>query len=407
VCPAKLKSVRDPRRLPLLVLVLVLAIGVAVGVPSALGQSAWEQQQSLDSKIAGLEAEISHAKHKEGVLTTDISASSSQISALQGDISALNAKVAALESDLVVHRARLEQLQAKYQEQTEDYNRLRRDHQIALSRLEARLVQLYETADTSELDVLLQSSSLTDLIEQIDYFNTIGEADKTLSDHLKFLSDRMHLARIETAATKRDVAEATAVLAKKTEEQRAARDALVVRQNVLAAARANQQSLLASVRSQRHADEEDLAQMQAASSAIAAQIRAHQDSSGSSGSGVSASGLIWPVNGPITSGFGPRWGSFHEGIDIGAPCGTPIHAAASGTVIYSGWMDGYGNFVIIDHGNGLATAYGHQSAIYVSGGSVSQGQTIGAVGSTGHSTGCHLHFEVRVNGNPVDPLGYL
>jgi murein DD-endopeptidase MepM/ murein hydrolase activator NlpD len=405
VCPAKLKSVRDPRRLPLLV--LVLAIGVAVGVPSALGQSAWEQQQSLDSKIAGLEAEISHAKHKEGVLTTDISASSSQISALQGDISALNAKVAALESDLAVHRARLEQLQAKYQEQTEDYNRLRRDHQIALSRLEARLVQLYETADTSELDVLLQSSSLTDLIEQIDYFNTIGEADKTLSDHLKFLSDRMHLARIETAATKRDVAEATAVLAKKTEEQRAARDALVVRQNVLAAARANQQSLLASVRSQRHADEEDLAQMQAASSAIAAQIRAHQDSSGSSGSGVSASGLIWPVNGPITSGFGPRWGSFHEGIDIGAPCGTPIHAAASGTVIYSGWMDGYGNFVIIDHGNGLATAYGHQSAIYVSGGSVSQGQTIGAVGSTGHSTGCHLHFEVRVNGNPVDPLGYL
>jgi murein DD-endopeptidase MepM/ murein hydrolase activator NlpD len=405
VCPAKLKSVRDPRRLPLLV--LVLAIGVAVGVPSALGQSAWEQQQSLDSKIAGLEAEISHAKHKEGVLTTDISASSSQISALQGDISALNAKVAALESDLAVHRARLEQLQAKYQEQTEDYNRLRRDHQIALNRLEARLVQLYETADTSELDVLLQSSSLTDLIEQIDYFNTIGEADKTLSDHLKFLSDRMHLARIETAATKRDVAEATAVLAKKTEEQRAARDALVVRQNVLAAARANQQSLLASVRSQRHADEEDLAQMQAASAAIAAQIRAHQDSSGSSGSGVSASGLIWPVNGPITSGFGPRWGSFHEGIDIGAPCGTPIHAAASGTVIYSGWMDGYGNFVIIDHGNGLATAYGHQSAIYVSGGSVSQGQTIGAVGSTGHSTGCHLHFEVRVNGNPVDPLGYL
>ena len=405
MCPAKLKSVRDLRRL--LLLALVLAIGVAVGVPSALGQSAWEQQQSFDSKIAGLQAEISHAKHKEGVLTTDISASSSQISALQGDISALNAKVAALESDLAVHRARLEQLQAKYQEQTEDYNRLRRDHQIALSRLEARLVQLYETADTSELDVLLQSSSLTDLIEQIDYFNTIGEADKRLSDHLKFLSDRMHLARIETAATKRDVAEATAVLAKKTEEQRAARDALVVRQNVLAAARANQQSLLASVRSQRHADEEDLAQMQAASAAIAAQIRAHQDSSGSSGSGVSASGLIWPVNGPITSGFGPRWGSFHEGIDIGAPCGTPIHAAASGTVIYAGWMDGYGNFVIIDHGNGLATAYGHQSAIYVSGGSVSQGQTIGAVGSTGHSTGCHLHFEVRVNGNPVDPLGYL
>jgi murein DD-endopeptidase MepM/ murein hydrolase activator NlpD len=297
--------------------------------------------------------------------------------------------------------------QERYKEQTERYNLLRRNHQIALQKLEARLVQLYETADTDELDVLLQSKSLSDLIEQIDYFRTIGDADKQLADHLKILSSQMRLARMMTASTKRDVAEATAVLARETERQRAARDALIVRQNALAAARANQRSLLVTVRSQREKDEEDLSAMQAASAAIAAQIRAHQDASGSSGNGTSSSGLTWPVDGPITSAFGWRWGRMHEGIDIGVPCGTPIHAAASGTVIYSGWMDGYGNFVVIDHGNGLATAYGHQSAIYVSGGSVSQGQAIGAVGSTGSSTGCHLHFEVRVNGSPVDPLGYL
>ena len=396
---------RDFRRLPLLALLLVL--GVAFGVPSALGQSIWEQQQSLDQKISGLQSDISRAKHKEGVLTTEISSASSQISALQGDISALTAKVAALESDLAAHRARLERLKERYEQQTERYNLLRRDHRIALDRLEARLVELYETADTSELDVILQSNSLSDLIEQIDYFHTIGDADKQLADHLQLLSNQMRVARMITAATKSDVADATAVLARETERQRAARDALVVRQNALAAARSNQRSLLASVRSARQKDEEDLAQMQAASAAIAAKIRAHQSSSGSSGDGTSSSGLIWPVNGPITSGFGWRWGRMHEGIDIGVPCGTPIHAAASGTVIYSGWMDGYGNFVVIDHGNGLATAYGHQSAIYVSGGSVSQGQSIGAVGSTGNSTGCHLHFEVRVNGNPVDPLGYL
>ena len=380
---------------------------MAFGVPSAFGQSIWDQQQSLDSKMAGLQSEISRAKNKEGVLTTEISSASSQISALEGDISSLTARVAALESDLAVHRARLEQLQDKYKQQTERYNLLRDDHRIALNRLEARLVELYETADTSELDVLLQSNSLTDLIEQLDYFRTIGDSDKQLADHLKTLSNQMRLARMVTASTKRDVAEATAVLARETEKQRAARDALVVRQNALAAARANQRSLLVTVRAQREKDEEDLAAMQAASAAIAAQIRAHQSSSGSSGNGTSSSGLIWPVNGPITSGFGWRWGRMHEGIDIGVPCGTPIHAAASGTVIYSGWMDGYGNFVVIDHGNGLATAYGHQSAIYVSGGSVSQGQSIGAVGSTGNSTGCHLHFEVRVNGTPVDPLGYL
>ena len=388
-------------------LALLLVLGVAFGVPSALGQSIWEQQQSLDQKISGLQSDISRSKHKEGVLTTEISSASSQISALQGDISALTAKVAALESDLAAHRARLERLKERYEQQTERYNLLRRDHRIALDRLEARLVELYETADTSELDVILQSNSLSDLIEQIDYFHTIGDADKQLADHLQLLSNQMRVARMITAATKSDVADATAVLARETERQRAARDALVVRQNALAAARSNQRSLLASVRSARQKDEEDLAQMQAASAAIAAKIRAHQSSSGSSGDGTSSSGLIWPVNGPITSGFGWRWGRMHEGIDIGVPCGTPIHAAASGTVIYSGWMDGYGNFVVIDHGNGLATAYGHQSAIYVSGGSVSQGQSIGAVGSTGNSTGCHLHFEVRVNGNPVDPLGYL
>ena len=396
---------RDFRRLPVLALLLVL--GVAFGVPSALGQSIWEQQQSLDQKISGLQSDISRAKHKEGVLTTEISSASSQISALQGDISALTAKVAALESDLAAHRARLERLKERYEQQTQRYNLLRRDHRIALDRLEARLVELYETADTSELDVILQSNSLSDLIEQIDYFHTIGDADKQLADHLQLLSNQMRVARMITAATKSDVADATAVLARETERQRAARDALVVRQNALAAARSNQRSLLTTVRSARQKDEEDLAQMQAASAAIAAKIRAHQSSSGSSGDGASSSGLIWPVNGPITSGFGWRWGRMHEGIDIGVPCGTPIHAAASGTVIYSGWMDGYGNFVVIDHGNGLATAYGHQSAIYVSGGSVSQGQSIGAVGSTGNSTGCHLHFEVRVNGNPVDPLGYL
>jgi murein DD-endopeptidase MepM/ murein hydrolase activator NlpD len=98
----------------------------------------------------------------------------------------------------------------------------------------------------------------------------------------------------------------------------------------------------------------------------------------------------------------------HEGIDIAVPSGTPVAAAASGTVITAGWLGGYGNLVVIDHGNGLATAYGHNSSVTVGAGqSVAQGQVIAYSGSTGHSTGPHVHFEVRVNGSAVDPLGYL
>ena len=97
----------------------------------------------------------------------------------------------------------------------------------------------------------------------------------------------------------------------------------------------------------------------------------------------------------------------HQGIDIGAGTGTPIYAAESGTVFYSAWMGGYGNLILIDHGDGRVTAYAHQSRLAVSGGPVGRGQLIGYVGSTGDSTGPHLHFEVRVNGVAVNPMQYL
>jgi murein DD-endopeptidase MepM/ murein hydrolase activator NlpD len=118
--------------------------------------------------------------------------------------------------------------------------------------------------------------------------------------------------------------------------------------------------------------------------------------------------LIWPVAGPINSPFGARWGTVHQGIDIGAASGVPIRAAAAGTVFYSGVMDGYGNVILIDHGKGMVTLYAHQSQLIAGvGATVAQGQTIGLVGSTGHSTGPHLHFEVRIGGVAYDPMAYL
>ncbi len=134
---------------------------------------------------------------------------------------------------------------------------------------------------------------------------------------------------------------------------------------------------------------------------------------GGSGSGSAAakgpskSGLIWPVSGPVTSGFGMRWGRMHTGIDISAPTGTPIRAAKGGTVISAGGNGGYGLAVIIDHGGGLSTLYAHLSSIGVSGGSVGQGEVIGRVGCSGHCTGPHLHFETREGGSPRNPMAYL
>ena len=128
----------------------------------------------------------------------------------------------------------------------------------------------------------------------------------------------------------------------------------------------------------------------------------------SGGSGVSPSGFIWPVRGVITSGYGPRWGRMHTGIDIAARSGTPLVAAKAGEVIYAGWLGGYGNTVLLDHGDGLATLYGHQSRIAViEGQALNQGEVLGFVGSTGHSTGNHLHFEVRVDTKPRNPRPYL
>jgi murein DD-endopeptidase MepM/ murein hydrolase activator NlpD len=123
---------------------------------------------------------------------------------------------------------------------------------------------------------------------------------------------------------------------------------------------------------------------------------------------VSAGGWTWPTAGTVTSGFGYRWGRLHAGIDIGAPTGTPINAAKGGVVSYAGVMGGYGNIVVVDHGGGMTTRYAHQSQIGASvGQTVSAGERIGYVGSTGNSTGPHLHFEVRINDSPQNPIGYL
>ena len=399
---------------------VIAAVGAAAAAfsLSALGQSVYDRKDQVDAQISGLRSKIASAKEKEGVLASDIETASSEIATLESRVADASARLAELESELAEHRARLAELTALYREQTRRLEILKREHARAERRLEERLVELYETGEINEIEILLQVETMSALMEQVDYFNEIGRQDKEIAATLERLKGEMRRMRPRTAATKAKVAEATAILAEKTAEQRAVQAQLVAERDALAAARSEKRELLTGVREDRHEAEEDLTALEAASAQLAATIQAAQaaaasappSSPGGSSSGgdtmPSASGLVWPVSGVVTSGFGYRWGRLHAGIDISAPAGTPVRAAASGTIIYSGWMGGYGNLVVIDHGGGLATAYAHLSAISAGGG-VSQGQTIGAVGCTGSCTGNHLHFEVRVNGQAVDPFGYL
>jgi murein DD-endopeptidase MepM/ murein hydrolase activator NlpD len=386
---------------------LVLGL-LTILVPGASGQSAWDQKRQLDSRIVGLQAQIAQAKEEEGVLTSEIEAASSRIGALEDKIAVLTDRLTKLENDLAAHRERLERLEELYEEQTAQLIRLRKQLVVAQARLEARLVELYQSAETDELGIILGVQTIGEMIEQIDYITEIGRQDRAIVDDVTLLKIETRVARQKTATTKKKVAKATAALAAKTAAERAARQTLLSQQASLDAMRDGKQSLLGDVREDRKAAEEHLAGLQAASAQLSSTIQSSSSSAAApTGTGsVSASGLIWPVGGVVTSGYGWRWGRMHEGIDISAPAGTTVVASASGTIIYAGWMGGYGQLVVVDHGGGLATAYAHLSAIYASG-AVGQGQGIGAVGCTGSCTGNHLHFEVRVNGSAVDPMGYL
>ena len=385
----------------------LLVLGLVFTAPAA--GDVYQRKQSIDDQIQSLHDKIVGVQAQEGALTTRISALGGRIRTLEDQVGSANDRLVALEQDLALHRQKLDRLTQLFRLESRRLTFLRRQYREAVRRLDSRLVAMYEAENPDTVAVLFSATSLSDLIDQLDYVNKIGAEDKRIAGEVDVAKKDMAAARARTKQTRAGVAAETHTIAVQTNEQRVVHERLLASQQALVTTRARERQSLASARQSEREYLNEANGLAQASSRLAAQIQAAQGSSGySSGSGVSSSGLIWPVQGPITSPFGMRWGRMHEGIDIGVPTGTPIHAAAAGRVIYAGWMSGYGNLTVIDHGRGLATAYGHQSALAAGNGqTVSQGQTIGYVGCTGHCFGPHLHFEVRVNGQPVDPLGYL
>ena len=397
------------RSLLVSVLVVLLALGALALIAPAAGQDIESQKQSIDARIAELRAEIEAAKQQEGVLTSQLSAVVDELRAAEAAVDSAQSSLDHLEAELAEQRARLEQLTALLKRQTRRLVRLQREYARAVAVLEQRVRDAYMSERPDALAFIVSASSFSEVIDNYEFVQRIGAQDQRIARDVEEAKESAAAEREATVQTRAQATATVSVISARTAEARAVRDRLVATRDDVAAARSLKQSALTDLDASRAHDLAEVESLAAESASLAAAIQSAQASAGSTGTGApSASGLIWPVNGPVVSGFGMRWGRMHEGIDIAVGSGTPIHAAASGTVIHAGWLGGYGNLVVVDHGGGLSTAYAHASAILVSvGQQVSQGDTLSLMLSTGISTGPPLDFEVRVNGSAVDPLLYL
>ena len=276
-----------------------------------------------------------------------------------------------------------------------DYIAAERSIKDKSKELERRIVEIYKSGSGSLLEVLFASRSMADFVNRTYYFGRIIAYDAELIGGIKKQVETIKRAKSELEVANREIKGAVAVI--ETEKRKIAKSSI------------EKERIYQSLRSRRQEYERRVRELEASSLEIEKFIK----SRGVSGA-VSSGRFVWPVHGRIVSRFGyrrhPLWGGFHlhSGTDIAAPYGRPIISADGGEVIFSGWWDGYGKAVVIDHGRGYTTVYGHMSRVYVQAGQqIEKGQVIGLVGNTGFSTGPHLHFEIRYNGRPVDPLAYL
>ena len=387
---------------------LLLVLAAALAGPALAGDNYGQQKASLDAKLSAVQAKIAAARAKEAALNHQIGGLTSQIHSLEGRVGNMASHLSALRADLRLRQRRLSKLNQLYTLQTLRFHALKQQYTLAVERLDQRLVAIYKQSPPTTVDLLLSAKSFQDVLDQVDYLGAIAAQDKRVAAEVAAAKRQIKIARRKTAKARQSVQQQERVINARVQQQAYLIGQIVTSQHKLAGAAASKAGLLAQTKAQEKAAVAESDAIKAASAALEAKIAAAQSGNTGAPASASAAGFIWPVSGPITSPFGPRWGSFHPGIDIGVPTGTPIHAAAAGTVLWCGWEEGYGNLVVIDHHNGLATAYGHQSRILVGcNENVAQGQTIGLSGCTGFCTGPHVHFEVRVNGKPVDPLGYL
>jgi murein DD-endopeptidase MepM/ murein hydrolase activator NlpD len=367
--------------------VTLILLLVLVAIAPVLAAEIEEQQQQLEniqrqmqeqqSRAANAQSRVSSVSEQLRIIQVDLDAA-------LGDYNTIVSKREYTERQIKLNSEILAKAEKNLAERNKIFNKRIRD--------------IYKNGQISYLEVLLGAADFRDFTTRVDILERVLSQDVALIAKVK--AER-ELVIQKTAELERDRASVLVL-------EKAARAA----KNIVESRKNEREEVLNTAVSERDTAEQAYQELLDTSRRIEQMIRnlksGNRDAIG--GSGV----MIWPASGPITSPFGwrthPIFGTsrFHSGIDIGADYGDPVKAADGGVVIYADWMGGYGKAVIIDHGSGITTLYGHNSELLVSEGQhVYKGQTISRVGSTGYSTGPHLHFEVRQNGSPVSPMGYL
>ena len=389
-------------------LVAALLSGVVLcGTPAyimAEDEDLTNQLDSIQQQVNQQNAAKADAETVIGSVSEQLRQIEEQLRQATAELGTIKEQRVAVENDITLNERQLAEAQKRLEGRESVFYKRVRD--------------IYINGRLSYLDVVIGSKDFSDFANRLEVLKRIIDSDIILINEIKKerADIEAHKQKLEADRAKLVELEKSA-LAKQAEiEQKKAERNVVLQkaQNDRATAMQAIEELNASS-AQVSAM---LKERQAARAAAAAAAAAAAQSSGGQGASdnwVQGTGQLgWPVSGEITSPYGyrvhPIWGTtiYHSGIDIGVDEGTPVHAADGGVVVWSGWMGGYGYAVVIDHGNGLSTLYGHNSELAVDEGqSVAKGQVISYAGSTGNSTGPHVHFEVRVNGDPVDPMGYL
>ena len=413
-----------------LLLTAVLALGpaptlVGGGSPSAAAATLNEQLQDTRSRLDEARGNLDEAQAQRKAAIGDLAALDEDIEDSQGELSVATAAYDDAADQLAALQQEIETVTTELTKKRKELARTENDLSIQQGVFNARLVSIYKSGGQALYLVgLLDTDSWSRLLGRIDLLSNIAQQDHDILaeiEALKTVIEEQRTAlesqRVRVSALQQEQRMVTETLKVEADKKQAALDKLEAARNAKEAVLAAAEEDVAAWTKQENALSAESKRIEAQIKAIQAAGSVSSSSSSTSAAGSSSGGggqLYRPVPGAITSPYGYRMHPiFHErrlhtGVDMHAGMGTPIHAAAAGTVVSAGTRGGYGKCIVISHGGNLSTLYAHQSSILVSvGQKVSRGQVIGKVGSTGYSTGPHLHFEVRVSGSPVNPAKYL